>query len=151
MGDLRTDERGLTPVVSKALVIGIALLYVGGVTSLLFGGVAPEYRTAAGEELAERTLATAVGEIERTVPEANGTVDRSRAVRLPERIREKRYRLELSGTSLRLDHPDPEIGTRARLSIPSDVHVSGGSWRSGNTLEIRVTGPPDNRTLEIDP
>lgn len=151
MGSFRADERGVTPVVSKTLVVGIALLYVGGMTTLLFGSVVPEYQAATDGELAERTLATAAGEIERSAPEADGTVEQTRSVELPATIRDERYRLELSGTRLRLVHPDRQVGTRTRLSLPPDVRVVNGTWKSGSALEIRVTGPPDNRTLEVDP
>lgn len=147
---LGTDERATTPVVSKTLAIGIALLYVGGVSTLLFGSVVPAYQTAAGEELAERTLAAAAGEIEQSVPETDGRAERTRSISLPDRIHGDHYILELSGTRLILEHPDREIGAGTHLPLPPDVTVEEGSWRSGDDLRIRVTGPPDNRTLQID-
>jgi hypothetical protein len=148
--DLRRDTRGTTPVVSKTLAIGIVLLYIGGMTTLLYGSVLPEYRTATGEELAERTLAAAAGEIEQSVPEATGEINRTRRVSLPDRIREDRYRIELSGERLRLTHPDGEISPATTLSVPPGTALANSSWESGERLAIRATGPAHNRTVRID-
>lgn len=150
MRNLRTDERGVTPAVSKTLAIGIALLYIGGMTTLLFGSVVPGYQSAAGDELAERTLATAAGEIEQSVPEADGTVEQTQTIELPDRIDDERFTLELSGRQLVLEHPDREIGGETRLSLPENTFVKDSSWRSGDDLEISVTGPVENRTLQIE-
>lgn len=147
---LRRDERGMTPVVGKTLAIGIVLLYIGGMTTLLYGSVVPGYQAATGEELADRTLATAADEIEGSVPEATGEVNRTRRISLPDRIRDERYRLELSGERLRLEHPDREHSPESILSVPPDTTVADSSWKSGSKLEIRVTGPAANRTLRID-
>lgn len=145
----RLNQRAMTPVVSKTLVIGIALLYIGGMTTLLFGGVVPDYQRAAGEELAERTAATAAGEIENTVIDVNGTVERTRIVELPRRIDDEQYDLKLRGRVLVLDHPDSDIEVEIHLSVPPELTVVESSWRSGNDLEIRVAGEVDNRTIEI--
>lgn len=150
MAELLDDERAMTPVVGKTLVIGIALLYIGGMTTLLLGGVVPEYRSTAGAELGDRVLATAGSSIEQSVPEANGTVRANRTVDLPPSIRDKQYELELAGDRLRLQHPNSAIGGELRLSLPSTVAVENGTWQSGTELQIRVGGPRGNRTLTID-
>lgn len=147
---LRRDTRGATPVVSKTLAIGIVLLYIGGMTTLLYGSVLPGYQTATGEELAGRTLAAAAGEIEQSVPEATGEINRTRELSLPDRIREERYRLELSGGRLRLKHPDWERAPETRLSVPPGTTVADSSWESGAKLAIRVTGSAANRTVRIN-
>lgn len=147
---LGADERGTTPVVSKTLAIGIALLYVGGMTTLLYGSVIPGYQAETGEELSDRALAAAAGEIEQSVPQARGEINRTRTVSLPDRIREERYRIELSGRRLLLDHPDRELGAETTLSVPEAVELDESSWRSGEDLVIRVTGPIENRTVRID-
>jgi len=147
---LRRDTRATTPVVGKTLAIGIVLLYIGGMTTLLYGSVLPGYQAATGEELADRTLAAAVGEIEQSVPDARGEVNRTRRLTLPDRIREKRYRLELSGERLRLHHPDRETALETRLSLPPGTVVRESTWHSGEKLEIRVTGPTANRTVRIN-
>lgn len=148
--ELRRDTRGTTPVVGKTLAIGIVLLYIGGMTTLLYGSVLPGYQAATGEELADRSLAAAAGEIEQSVPEARGEVNRTRRVRLPDRIREERYRLELSGERLRLAHPDRETTSATSLSLPPGTVVRESTWQSGAKLEIRVTGPAANRTVWIN-
>lgn len=144
------DQRAMTPVVSKTLAIGIALLYVGTMTTLLFGSVVPGYQTATGEELADRTLAAATGEIEQSVTAADGRVDRTTTVDLPERIDESQYSLELTDDRLTLDHPDQHIGGETRLSLPPNLAIENGTWQSGNELRIRIIGSPDNRTLTIE-
>jgi hypothetical protein len=144
------DQRAMTPVVGKTLAIGIVILYIAGMTTILLGGTVPEYRTNAGSELGDRVLATAGGSIEQSVTAANGTVETNRTVELPPAIREESYELELAGRQLRLRHSNPEIGGELRLSVPPTVAVENSTWRSGTDLQIRVSGPPDNRTLTIE-
>ncbi|MFT4946858.1 MAG: hypothetical protein ACI8TL_001095 [Natronomonas sp.] len=145
-----TDRRAMTPVVGKTLAIGIVLLYIGGMTTVLLGGTVPEYRTHAGSELGDRVLATAGGSVEAAVTEANGTVETTKTVDLPPTIRERSYELELVESRLRLRHPDPEISGEIQLSLPPTVTVENSTWRSGTALQIRVSGPSENRTLTID-
>lgn len=142
-------DRAMTPVVSKTLTISIVVLYIAGTTTILLGGVVPEYRSNAGAELGDRVLATAGESIEQSVPEANGSVEANRTVDLPPRIRDKQYELELVGSRLRLRHPDERIGDTLSLSLPPGTNVDTATWRSGSDLEIRVSGPADNRTLTI--
>lgn len=144
------DDRAMTPVVGKTLAIGIVLLYLGGMTTILLGGTVPEYRTHAGSELGDRVLATAGGSIEQSVPNANGTVEANQTVDLPPAIREQSYELELAGGKLRLHHPNPEIGGEIHLSLPPTATVENSTWRSGTDLQIRVRGPPENRTITLD-
>ena len=143
------DERAMTPVVGKTLAIGIVILYIGGMTTILFGGVVSEYRTTAGAEVGDRVLATAGGSIEQSVPAANGTVAVNRTLDLPPTIRERSYELELVGGRLRLHHPNPAIGGDLSLSLPPTVTVQNGTWQSGSKLNIRVHGPRESRTLTI--
>lgn len=140
----------MTPVVAKSLAIGIGLLYITGMTTLLLGGVVPEYRSGAGDELGDRVLATAGGSIEQSASEANGSLERTETVELPPSIRSSSYELELDGEWLTLSHPDPAIGGTVRLSLPPAVTVEQSSWSSGRELEIRVRGPETNRTLTLD-
>jgi len=151
MADLRTATRGVTPVVGKTLAIGLAVLYIAGMTTALLGGVVPDYETRAGAELSERVLATAAGEIERAPPAVDGHVETRTTVTLPETIANEGYRLVLSsGTNrLRLDHPDPAIETETRLSLSATVTPQNGTVHGG-TLIITVSGPATNRTLTIE-
>jgi len=146
---LRRDTRGVSPVVGKALAAGITLLYVAGLTGLLLGGVVPEYETTAGDELADRVLATAAGDIEAAAPRTDGQAVARTEIDLPSTIRDASYRLVLRGQTLALDHPDGGIGGQLRLSLPNDVTVEGGTWHSGGPLVVRVSGPAGDRQLRI--
>lgn len=143
------EDRAMTPVVSKTLTLSIVVLYIAGMTAILLGGVVPEYRSNAGAELGDRVLATAGESIEESVPEANGSVQSTRTVDLPPRIRNEQYELALVGDRLRLRHPDERIGGTLSLSLPAGTSVANATWRSGSDLEIRVRGPATNRTLTV--
>lgn len=151
MGDLQAATRGVTPVVSKTLAIGLTVLYVAGMTTVLLGGVVPAYETRAGGEMSERVLATAAGEIERAPPAVEGHVETRTTVTVPETIATSGYQFVLSnGTNrLVLDHPDPAVETETRLSPPSNVTIRNGT-ASGGQLVITVSGPSDDRTLTIE-
>jgi len=142
----------MSPVVAKTLAIGLALLYVGGMTTALLGGVVPAYESRAGGELSERVVATAAGEIERAPPEADGAVEVNQTVTLPENIANSGYSLTLSnGTNtLALVHPDPALETDARLSLAPDIDVQNSTVESGHEFVVSVRGPPGERTLTIE-
>lgn len=150
MADLRGDDRAVSYVVEKVLAIGVAVLYVGVVSGVLLGGVVPDYRTAAGDELGDRVLATAAGGIEDSVPAASGEVNRTTRLELPETIRDEEYELVLAGRKLLLRHPAKGVGGEVRLSLPPSVVVENGTWTSGDVLEVRVSGPATNRTLQFE-
>lgn len=149
MGSFRRDERGVSAVVGKTLAIGLALLYVAGMSSVLLGGVVPDYRTQAGAEVGDRVLATATDNIERAVPAVEGTVETRRTVSLPGTIRDSSYTLVVSNHTLVLDHPVDGIGDEMPLSLPANMTVEDGTWHSGDELVVRVIGPADNRTLTL--
>lgn len=136
------DNRGLTPVVSETLVIGLVLVYIGMVTAVLYGGVLPEYRTASGEELGDRVLATATERVQQGVTPAYRLNARIR-VELPETINNNMYSIRATNRTLVLDHPHPRIGGQARLALAASVWDIEGHWRSHTPLVIRVVG---NRT-----
>lgn len=150
MDKLRTASRGVTPVVGKTLAIGLATLYIAGMTTALLGGVVPAYETRAGGEVSERVLATAAGEIERAPPGVSGNVELQTTVTLPETIANDGYRLVLSNETdrLTLTHPDPAIERETQLSLPANVTPHNGTV-SGGTVHITVSGSPENRTLSI--
>lgn len=125
------DNRGVTTVVAKLLALGIVVLYVGGMTTVLFGGAVPEYRAAAGGELADRVLATAADRIQSTVPPDARVVSASRTVDLPATIRGAAYDVAVDNRTLVLDHPSASIGGRARLALPDHVDSIAGDWQSG--------------------
>lgn len=53
-------DRAVSPVVGKALEAALVVLFIGLVTTSLYGSVLPSYRTTAGDGVGERTLASAV-------------------------------------------------------------------------------------------
>jgi hypothetical protein len=143
------DNRAVAPVVGKLLAAGIAIMYIAGTTTLLLGGVVPEYRTAAGAELGERVLSTAAGGIEQAVPDAGGAATVRVRIDLPSTIRNAGYSLELRNRTLRLEHPVDGIGGRARIEIPSQVTVTDNTWQSGDQLIVEVSGRPAERTISL--
>jgi hypothetical protein len=144
------DNRAVAPVVGKTLAAGIALLYVAGTLTILLNGQVPAYRTAAGAEVGERALATAADGIERALPDAEGHVQTRREVALPATIRDAGYALRLQNDTLALDHPIEAVDEQTSLSPPENVTVADGHWESGETLVVRVAGPPANRTLWLE-
>ena len=143
------DSRAVAPVVGKLLAAGLAVLYIAGTTSLLLGGVVPEYRTAAGDELSERVLADAAAHVERAVPEAGADVDVRLRTDLPPTIHNAGYALVLQNGTLVLDHPDDEIGARTSLSLPPGTRAVDTKWESGEAFVVRVSGDGANRTVEL--
>jgi hypothetical protein len=152
VADFVTGERGVTPVVSKTLAIGLVVLYITGMTTILLGGVVPDYERRAGDELGERVLATVAGEIEQTPPGVDGRLDTQTTVEVPATIANAGYTLVLSNQTGRLvlDHPDPAITAETRLSLPSNVTIENATVDSGTPLQIRVRGPSAERTLTIE-
>jgi hypothetical protein len=144
------DDRAVSSVVEKLLGAGIAVLYIGGMMGLLLGGVVPGYQAAAGEQLGERTLATAAGEIEQTIPQVAGDVNATTTVDLPDEIRGASYRLMLANGTLRLAHPDGTIRDERRLALPAGTQTRQSTWTSGETLVIQVTGETDSRTVTLE-
>jgi hypothetical protein len=134
------DNRAATTVVAKLLTFGIVMLYLGGMTAVLFGGAVPEYRDGAGAELGERVLVTAADRVQGTIPPAGRVVTANRSVDLPSSIRGAAYRIVLDGDSLVLDHPAPSISGRQRLALPARVSATEGSWHSGADTVVSVRG-----------
>jgi hypothetical protein len=133
------DSRGVTPVVEKTLTIGIVVLYLAGMTTIVFGGVVPDYRTATGTEVAERTLVGAATVVEDAVPPAGANATARSAVDLPATIREGGYRIRPDGRALVLDHPVDRIDERVRLALPAADVTIVGVWDSGSEPRVRVT------------
>lgn len=144
------DNRAVSPVVEKSLAVGLTLLFVAGMTSVLLSGVVPDYRTAAGGEMADRVLATAAGEIEGAVPAVEGDVDVRVEAELPGTIRNSGYSLVLDGRTLRLDHPNDVLDRSTTLSVPDSLSTDASRW-NGGPLVIRVIGPASSRTLTLEP
>lgn len=132
------DSRGAASVVGKLLEVGLVLLFVGAVTLSLYGGVVPTYQTAAGEEVAERTLSTAAQRIQQAVPPNATEVRAETRVALPDTIRGRVYEVTVDGRSLVISHPNPEIEVTARLALPSSVVSVSGTWVSDRPTVVVV-------------
>jgi len=144
------DNRAVAPVVGKLLAAAIAVLYVAGTTAVLLGGVVPEYRTAAGEELSERTLAEAAAAVDRAVPETTtDSVGTRIRVDLPASIRDASYSIVLKNGTLALDHPDSRLDRRTQVQLPSRVDAIESTWESGETFVVVVSSDGTNRTVEL--
>lgn len=144
-------DRGTAPVVGKALEAGVLVLLVALLTTSMFGSVVPEYRTAAGAELADRTLAGAAERVERAVPgDAPRVLDRRVRVDLPGTIRGRGYAVRATGTALVLDHPTEGVGGRVGLALPDGVRATG-SWRSSEGAVVRVWGDSGGIQVRLEP
>lgn len=138
--ELNRDQRGLTPAVGKALEVGIVVLFVGVMTTALYGGVVPDYRDAVGEEVAERTVVAAAERVENAVPPPARHVRVVHRVDLPVSIRGAGYRVVAAGNALVVEHPSPDIDARTRLALPARVGTVSGAWESGEEAVVLVIG-----------
>lgn len=145
----RTGDRATVPAVGKALEAGIVVLYVGLLTTALFGGYVADYRTAAGDELGERTLATASHEIRAAVPPAATAAQVHVRVEVPDTIRGEGYRIRAEGRSLVLDHPAAGVGGRTRMALPERVTEVTGSWHSQRPAAVRVEGTDGGLSVRL--
>lgn len=144
------DNRGLTPVVGKALGVGIVLLYIGILTTVLYGSVIPEYRTATADEIGERALATAAERVQQSVPPPTRYLDARFSVELPATIRDRTYSLRVSNRSLILDHPHSTVGGRVPLALPGTVSNIEGTWHSHDPLIIRIEGGDSGYSITLN-
>jgi hypothetical protein len=139
-------DRALSPVVGKALELGIVVLFVALLTTAFYGDVVPDYRTAAAAELGERALVDAAESVESSVPPRTVRIDRRVAVSLPATIRGDPYRVRAvpaangSTAELALDHPDDGVGGRVTLSFPARGATVSGTWRSVSESWVVVRG-----------
>lgn len=132
------DERATSAVVGKALEAALVILYLGMVASALFGGVVPEYRTAAGEEVGERVLSTAAQRIQQAVPANATTVESRMEVDLPETIRGRTYEIRADERSLVLAHRDPAVSQSTPLALTGTVTSVEGNWTSHEPAVVVV-------------
>lgn len=131
------DERAASVVVGKALEAALVVLYVGVLASALFGGVVPEYRTAAGAEVGERVLAEASQRVQQAVPADAAAVEARTRVDLPRTIRGRAYEIRVHERSLVLDHPGGVSGSTP-LALPETVRSVEGNWSSRERAIVAV-------------
>lgn len=144
------DDRAVAPVVGKALESGLVLLYVALVASTLFGTVVPDYRTTAGDAVADRALAAAASDVETAIPVAVRSATVRHRVSLPKTIRGTPYVVRAENRTLVLDHPNPGVSGRVRLVLPAAVERVQGAWQSDRPaiLVVRRTNGSVVVTLE---
>lgn len=143
------DRRGLTPAIGKALEVGVVVLFVGVVSTALYGGFVPSYRAAVGDEVADRTVVTAAEEVENAIPPAAQRVRAVHRVDLPRSIRGSTYRIDADNGSLVLDHPESAVGARTRLALPDRVDRVEGAWQSGGDPMVVVERSPSGLVVRL--
>ncbi|AFK18321.1 hypothetical protein E6P09_06020 [Haloferax mediterranei ATCC 33500] len=158
----RTARRAVVPVVGKALEAAIVVLFIGLLTTILFGGVVPDHRDAVGHELADKTLSTAAERVETTatVPDAAVRGTHQATVDIPRSIRGSTYRIEfvqnatlatdanVTAPALVLDHPNDAFDRQLPVTLPESVSVSG-TWDSGTDCVVRVVVDDDETAVEL--
>lgn len=145
----RPDDRGVTPAVGKTLEAGLVVLFIGLLSTTLFAGAVPAYRTAAGDAVADRTLAGAVERVQQAVPPATREVRVRLRVSLPGTIRGAGYEIRAEDRTLVLDHPDAAIGGRVPLALPPSVVRVEGAWRSTSAAVVRVETGPEGLAVRL--
>jgi hypothetical protein len=131
-------DRAVAPVVGKALEASIVVLYVGLLSATLYGGVVPEYRSAAGAEVGERALAQSAERVQQAVPTDARAVRVRAEVSLPRTIRGRTYAVRTDERTLVLDHPDDRVGGRVALALPETVESVSGNWSSRESTVVVV-------------
>jgi hypothetical protein len=132
----------MSPVVGKAMEATLVVLYLGLVTTTLYAGAVPEYRAAAGAEVADRTLADAATDLETAVPPTAQSATVRLEVAIPATIAGRGYTIRPDGNGLVLAHPDPTVSARTPLVLPDRVVRVTGEWRGGDDATIRVETVP---------
>lgn len=145
----RRRDRGVTPATSKLLEVSLVVLYLGLMSTALYGGVVPGYRSAAGDAVAERALATASQRVQQSVPPPGSHVRATAQVDLPSAIRGRHYEVRVVGRRLMLDHPSPDVAASTWLALPDAVHVVTGSWSSDAPARVVVHGSDHGLAVEL--
>lgn len=143
-------DRAMSPIVGKAMEATIVVLYLGLVTAVLYGGAVPEYRAAAGDEVAERTVASAAADVEGALPPTAVEADVRVRVSLPATIAGEAYRIRAASDRLVLEHPDPDVGAEAPLVLPARVDAVDGTWESGSESAVRIGSDGDSLEVHLE-
>jgi len=143
------DRRALTPAVGKALEVGVVVLFVGVLTTALYGNVVPGYRDAVGDEVADRAVAAAAERVENAVPPTARHARVVHRVDLPTTIRGAGYHIVAENRSLVLRHPSPAVDARTRLALPARVDAVVGTWESGAETLVVVSGGEGELTVRL--
>lgn len=144
------DDRAVSPVVGKALEATLVVLYLGLVSASLYGGAVPEYRTAAGQEVAERTASNAAIEIQDAIPPETAAGETRISIDLPATIAGEAYHLSVGDGRLHLDHPNTAVSTSVPLVLPDRVVDISGTWESGGSTHVRVTSTDEGLVVRLE-
>lgn len=142
-------DRAMSPVVSKAMEATIVVLYIGLVTTTLYAGVVPEYRTTAGSEVAERTVADVATDVERAIPPESTRATVDVTVSAPSTIAGDDYRIRAEADRLVLEHPDPAVSTSIPLVLPNRVVNVSGSWQGADRTRVHARTVDDGLEVQI--
>lgn len=145
----RGSDRAVSPVVGKAMEASLVVLYIGVLTATLYGGVVPDYRTAAGAEVGERVLSKSAERVQQSVPSDAVTVSVRTRVTLPDSIRGRSYDVRAENGSLALVHPNERVGTTVELALPASVAGVSGEWSSREPAVVVVRSSPDGPVVEL--
>ncbi len=127
----------------------MVVLYVALLSTTLYGGVVPEYRTAAGAEVGERALAESAQRVQQAVPADARRVAVRQQVTLPDTLGGSEYDIRVEDRSLVLDHPGEGIGGSVRLALPPTVESVSGEWSSREAAVVVVRTSSDGDGLAV--
>lgn len=144
------DTRAVSPVIGKVLEAGLVVLYIGLLTTTLYGSVVPEYRTTAAEEVSERVLANSVQRVQQAVPPDRSSVRSEYRVDIPDRIAGQTYEIRVSNRSLVLSHPNKRVRTSTSLALPNTVTAIEGNWTSDEPAVISVRESKDGLSVRLE-
>lgn len=140
----------MAPVVGKAIEVGLVGLYVATLTAALYSGTVPEYRATAGAEVGDRTLSSTVHEIERSVPHPSEAGSVERSITLPDEIHDEPYEICATDRTVALDHPHPEIGGDADLTLADRVESVSGCLKSTDEGRVVAGGNDSSVTVRLE-
>lgn len=133
------DARAVLPIAAKAVEAGLVVLFIGVLTTGLYAGAVPEYRSATATDIGDRTVVAAGNEIERAVPPDAAHVRVEANVELPATIRSEPYRLVVvespSGVERRVD--EAAHGT----AIDPDRDVDAAAVTTATRIELEHPHP----------
>jgi hypothetical protein len=127
----------------------IVVLYVSALSATMYGGLVPEYRTAAGAEVGERVVAESAQRVQQAVPTDARAVKVRYSVSLPDTIRGQAYSVGVENRTPVLDHPVEGVGGRARLALPETVISVEGEWSSREPAFVAVRTSADGDGLAV--
>ena len=156
-----SSSRATSPMIAKSLEAAVVVLFIGVVTTGLYAGVVPDYRSVTSAEVGDRTLAAAGHEIEQAVPPEGEAIETERRVELPTTIRSEPYRIVAVGgetdgvddaggvARVELRHPHPAVEGSRSLSLPAHVVEVRGELAGGDGWVIVSSAHDDGVVVTL--